>query len=168
MLDKNCSGSRKRGSSSKGSKKCFVLKSQGPRALPYTLHTETILDTGLLRNLVTHPSLCRPTSYLSYIIFGLLKSYVFLCVNSGASPWVVGVTRAKFHRCLRGAHDQYRSYLYDLGFVGAFFVLLELNPFCCAMAHQSEVRELGLALLGLRFRPTCAQVKLIQCRRVLT
>lgn len=27
MLDKNCSGSRKRGSSSKGSKKCFVLRS---------------------------------------------------------------------------------------------------------------------------------------------
>ena len=34
-------------------------------------------------------------------------------------------TWAKFHCCLRGAHDQYQSFLYDLGFVGAFFVLLK-------------------------------------------
>lgn len=58
MLDKNCSETRKRGFSSKGSKKCFVLRSQGPRALPYTLHTETILEPSLLWNLMTHPSHC--------------------------------------------------------------------------------------------------------------
>ena len=51
---------------------------------------------------------------------------------------------------------------------GGLFALLGLNPFCYTMARYFEVRELGLALLGLRFRPACAQVGLTQCRCIRT
>ena len=52
--------------------------------------------------------------------------------------------------------------------VWGLFALLGLKPFHCAMAHKSEIRELGLASLELCFKPTCAQVRLTQCRHILT
>ena len=50
---------------------------------------------------------------------------------------------------------------------GGLFVLLGFDPSYCTTARGPEVRQLGLAYMGLHFRPACAQVEPSQYRRVL-
>ena len=51
--------------------------------------------------------------------------------------------------------------------VVGLFCVVGPRPSCYAAARKSEVRELGLVLLGLCFRLAYAKDELTQCRRVL-
>ena len=53
-----------------------------------------------------------------------------------------------------------------LPLVVGLFVLLGFDPSYCITTRGSEVRELGLAYMRLHFRPTCAQGKPSQYKRV--